>query len=239
MKINLLHLAENRILVEQLRLIYGNISVSFLPMFPAIFLLAWAISNPGNIAGLMVWASTLSLTTTYGIFDARRKLKRGFSDSQAPHLARKLVVFMGINGAAWGALAFGVLGNTTPAGTIVVICVLAGIQGGMVGLLAPVLPVFIAVSIPLVGLTAAKLALLNDPAYSAFSVIAVMYVAVLLAQARNSSLATRTGIELRFENLELMHQTECQTRAFFRRLRLTKPSTPRPTTRCFATCRKF
>ena len=208
MKTNPLQLAENRILVEQLRLIYRNISVSFLPMFPAIFLLAWAISNPANRVGLIVWASTLSLTTAYAIFDARRRLKQGFLDSEAPFLARKLVIMMAMDGAAWGSLAFGVLGNTTPVGTIVVICVLAGIQGGMVGLLGPVLPAFIAVSVPLVGLTAAKLALLGDPAYTAFSVIAVMYVAVLLAQARNSSLATRAAIELRFENLELMHKAE-------------------------------
>ncbi len=208
LKTKLLQLAENRILVEQLRLIYGNISVSFLPMFPAIFLLAWAISNPDNIAGLIVWASTLSLTTAYAIFDARRNLRRGFSGKEASYQARKLVVSMSIYGAAWGALAFGVLGNTTPVGTIVVICVLAGIQGGMVALLGPMLPVFIAVSIPLVGLTATKLALLGDPAYSAFSVIAVMYVGVLIAQARNSALATHAAIELRFENLELVRQTE-------------------------------
>lgn len=207
-KANPLRLSENLILVEQLRLIYGNISVSFLPMFPAIFLLAWAISNPGNMAGLTVWAITLSLTTIYTIFEARRKLEHGFSASQAPQMARKLIVLMSINGAAWGALAFGVLGNTTPVGTIVVICVLAGIQGGSVGLFSPVLPVFIAFSIPLVGLTAAKMAQLGDPAFSAFSVIAVMYLAVLVAQTRNSSLATRAAIELRFENLDLVRQTE-------------------------------
>ncbi|MGB4117977.1 MAG: hybrid sensor histidine kinase/response regulator [Polaromonas sp.] len=212
MKTNPLQLAENRILVEQLRLIYGNVSVSFLPMFPAILLLAWAISNPDNIAALVVWASTLSLTTAYAIFNARRRLKRGFLDSEAPSLVRKLVISMAIDGAAWGALAFGALGTTTPVGTIVVICVLAGVLGGTVGLLAPLLPVFIAFSIPLVGLTAAKLAQLGDPAYSAFSVIAVMYLLTLIAQTHNSSKATRAAIELRFENIELMQQTEAARR---------------------------
>lgn len=206
--LNVLRLAEDRILAEQLRLIYRNISVSFLPMFPAIFLLAWAISNPQNIVGLIVWASTLTVTTGHAIVDAHRRLKHGFLDSEAPYLTRKLIIMMALDGAAWGSLAFGVLGDTTAVGTIVVICVLAGILGGMVGLLSPVLPVFVAVSIPLVGLTAAKLVQLDDPAYTAFGVIAVMYLLTLIAQTHNSSKATRTAIELRFENLELVRETQ-------------------------------
>lgn len=212
MKFNVLQLAENRILVEQLRLIYRNISVSFLPMFPAIFLLAWAISNADNIVGLIAWATTLSLTTGYAIFDARRRLKQGFQDSEAPQLTRKLVIMMALDGAAWGSLAFGALGNTTPVGTIVVICVLAGVMGGSVGLFAPVLPVYIAFSIPLVGLIAFRLAQLGDPAYSALSVISVTYLLTLIAQTRNNSKAMRAAIELRFENIELMQQTETARR---------------------------
>ena len=208
MKANPLRLAQNRILVEQLRLIYRNILVSFLPMFPAIFLLVWTIRNPDNIGGLIVWASTLSITLAYSIIDARRKLHRGFSSDEARGLAYRLILLMAINGAAWGSLAFGVLGSTTPVGTIVVICVLAGVMGGAVGLFAPVLSIYIAFSIPLVGLIAVKLAQLGDPAYSALSVISVVYLLTLIAQTRNSSKATRAAIELRFENIELMQQTE-------------------------------
>ncbi|MEQ1537145.1 MAG: hybrid sensor histidine kinase/response regulator [Burkholderiaceae bacterium] len=208
LKTNSLRLAENRTLVEQLRLIYENISVSFLPMFPAIFLLVWVLITPENRIGLLTWAIGLSLSLAYSIIDTRRILAHRLSEAEAPKLTQRLVVFMAVNGAAWGALAFGILGNTTAVGTIVVICILAGILGGTVGLLSPVLPVFIAFAVPTVGLTAAKMAELNDPAYSAFSIIAVMYLAVLMAQARNSSIATRTAIELRFENFVLMRQAE-------------------------------
>lgn len=89
-----------------------------------------------------------------------------------------------------------------------VICVLAGILGGSVGLLSPVLPVFIAFSVPMVGITVAKLWQLDDPAYSAFGVISLLYLGVLIAQTRNSSRATRAAIELRFENLELVRDAE-------------------------------
>ncbi len=212
MKSNPLRLAENRVLVEQLRLIYDNVSVSFLPMFPAIGLLVWVLINPGNRVGLLIWAATLSLSTAYSIFDARRRRAHNLSEAAAPGLVWRLMVLMAMDGAAWGSLAFSALGNTTAVGTIVVICVLAGVMGGTVGLLSPVLPVFIAFAVPLVGLTALRLTQLNDPAYSAFSVIAVMYLAVLIAQARNSSLATSTAIELRFENLGLVRQAEAARR---------------------------
>lgn len=199
-------------LVEQLRLIYDTIAVSFLPMFLAIGLLVWALINPGNRVGLLMWAVTLSLSTAYSIFDARRRRARDLSEAAAPGLVWRLMVLMAMDGAAWGSLAFSALGHTTVVGTIVVICVLAGVMGGLIGLLSPVLPVFIAFAVPLACLTALRLTQLNDPAYSAFSVIALMFLAVLIAQARNSSLATRTAIELRFENLDLVRQAEAARR---------------------------
>ena len=205
---NALHLAEGHIVVEQLRLIYASLTVSVLPMFPAIFLLVWALINPSNRVSLVVWAVAVSLTNFYSIFDARRRLRRGISELEASALVHKLIISMAIGGAAWGALSFGALGKTTAVGDVVVICVLSGILGGSVGLLSPVLPVFIAFSVPMVGFTVAKLWQLGNPAYSAFGVISIMYLGVLIAQTRNSSRATRAAIELRFENLDLMREAE-------------------------------
>lgn len=200
--------AEGPVLVEQLRLIYASMTVSILPMFPAIALLVWTLISPGNRTGLLVWAVVVSMTNSYSVFNARRSLANGLNVHDAHRMARRLVISVGVGGASWGALAFGALGDTTAAGDIVVIFVLSGILGGSVGLLAPVLPVFIAFSVPLVGLTVAKLWLLGDAIYSVFGVISLMYLGVLIAQTHNSSAATRAAIELRFENLELMRQAE-------------------------------
>jgi signal transduction histidine kinase len=200
--------ADGPILVEQLRLIYASMTVSILPMFPAIALLVWTLIHPGNRVGLLTWAAVVSMTNSYSVFNARRSLARGLNARDAQGMARRLVISVGIGGVSWGALAFGALGNTTAAGDIVVIFVLSGILGGSVGLLAPVLPVFIAFSVPLVVLTVAKLWLLGDATYSVFGVISLMYLGVLIAQTHNSSNATRAAIELRFENLALMREAE-------------------------------
>ncbi len=200
--------AEDRILIEQLRLIYASTTVTVLPMFPAIAILIGVLISPSNRAGLLAWAGVVSMTNLYWIFNARRSLANGLAAHDAHRLARWLAICIGAGGASWGALAFGALGNTTVAGEIMAIFVLSGILSGSVALLAPVLPLFIAFSVPLVGLTVVKLWLLEDSAYSAFSIIALMYLGVLIAQARNSSIASRAAIDLRFENLELVRRAE-------------------------------
>jgi len=200
--------AEDRILVEQLRLIYASMTVSILPMFPAIGLLVWILIHPENQTRLLTWAVLVSLTNSYSVFNARRCLARGLQAHDAHRLACWLVISVGIGGVSWGALAFGALGDTTVAGDVMVIFVLSGIMGGSVSLLAPVLPVFIAFSVPLVGLTVAKLWLLDDATYGAFGVISLMYLGVLMVQTRNSSRSALAAIKLRFENLELMGEAD-------------------------------
>lgn len=44
------------------------------------------------------------------------------------------------------------------------------------------------------GLIVVKLWQLGEPTYNAFGVIALMYLGVLIAQERNSSVATRTAM---------------------------------------------
>lgn len=203
-----LKFAEDRILIEQLRLIYASMTLSIVPMFPAVLLLVWILINPSNEVSLLAWAVVVSVTNLYSVFDARRRLARGLEAQDAARLGRRLVISVGVGGVTWGALAFGALGNTSAAGDVVVIFVTSGILGGAVGLLGPILPVFLAFSVPMVGFTVAKLWLLDDTSYNAFGVIAVMYLGVLIAQARISSVATLSAIKLRFENLELMQKAE-------------------------------
>lgn len=200
--------AEDRILIEQLRLVYASMTVTVVPMFPAIALLIWIIVSPSNQVGLLAWAVAMVLINSYSIFDARHNLARGLDARGAARLGRRLIISVGVGGVCWGALAFGALGEATQASDVVVIFVLSGILSGSVSLLSPVLAIFIAFAVPLVGLTVVKLWLLGDQTYGAFGVISLLYLGALIGQARSSSMATRAAIELRFENLELLRQTE-------------------------------
>lgn len=200
--------AEDRILIEQLRLVYASMTVTVVPMFPAIALLIWIIVSPSNQVGLLAWAVAMVLINSYSIFDARHNLARGLDAREAARLGRRLIISVGVGGVCWGALAFGALGEATQASDVVVIFVLSGILSGSVSLLSPILIIFIAFALPLVGLTVVKLWLLGDESYAAFGVISLLYLGALIGQARSSSMATRAAIELRFENLELLGHTE-------------------------------
>lgn len=208
LKPNPLRLAESRILIEQLRLIYSGMTVSLWAVFPATFLLVWVLVNQVNRVGLFIWFVAISLSNSCLIFHARSSLAARLTEHDSPVLVRRLVVFVATVGLAWGGLALGVLGNIDLVGNILVTGVLAGILGGFMSLLSPVLLVFVAFSVPLVGLTAVKLWQLNEPAYGVLGVVALVYFGILITNARNSSQAARASIELRFENLDLLHQAD-------------------------------
>ena len=198
-------------LIEQVRLVYASMTVTMVtmvPTFPAIVLLIWTLGNADNIGILLLWAMAVTATNGYSILDARRRLSIGLVQAEAPSLAIKLLISMAFSGASWGALAFGILGHTTVVGNIIVISALAGVAGGAVALLSPVFMVFVAFVSPLVMLTAARLLMLNDPAYVAFGLISLMWMGTLMAQSYMGGLAVRGAIELRFENLELLGKTE-------------------------------
>ncbi len=206
--LNALRLAENRVLVEQLRLMYGGLTFSILPMFTAIFLLVWTLSNVDNHNQLLVWAAMLSIINASFILHARYQLVHGFLMKRPRRLVGWLLIFFALGGTGWGLLAYVAIGNSTPVGTIMVISVLAGVLGGAVGLLSALVPLFVAFSIPLVALTTLRLLQLDDPSYNAFGLISLMYLGVLNVQCYNAGLAVRAAIELRFENLELLKKTE-------------------------------
>lgn len=207
-KLSWLHEADNRLLVEQLRLIYVNMTITVAPTFPAIALVVWVIINDINWKGLLLWALVVTSTNAYSIFDARRSLARGLVESQAPKMLRKLLLSIAIAGASWGALAYGSLGHISPAGSVVVISLLGGVASGSVGLFSPVFAVYVA----FVGLMAMfsipRFFQLDDPAYTAFGFVAMIYFGTLLWQSYTAGRAVRSAIDLRFENLDLLKKTE-------------------------------
>ncbi|MGB4116973.1 MAG: hybrid sensor histidine kinase/response regulator [Polaromonas sp.] len=208
MRLAWLRLADDRILIEQLRLIYANMTITVVPTFPAIAVLVWTLGQGGNWGHLLAWTAVVSATNAYSIFDARRQLARGLVAHDARRLLRRLVLSIFIAGLSWGALAFGALGNTTAVGSILVISVLAGVSGGSVGLFSPVFAVYVAFILPLVGLTVARLFQLDDPAYAAFGVISLFYIGTLITQSYMAGRAVLAAVNLRFENLALLASTE-------------------------------
>jgi two-component system, sensor histidine kinase len=204
-------LPEERMLVEQLRLQLGNIGSSVIPTILVALLLVWVLSNERNAVALRAWCVVIVLLKLYLAWEARRWLASEISPERARRLLRRKMVLNAIDGVTWGALAWAALGTTTVAGSILVVAVLAGVAGSSMSSLAPILPVFIVFGAAELIVLGAKLWTMDDPAYDALGVAAILYTAALLGQARNGSRAARAAIGLRFENLELIERLRVET----------------------------
>jgi signal transduction histidine kinase len=204
-------LPEDRMLVEQLRLQLGNIGSSVIPTILVALLLVWVLSNESNAVALRAWCAAIVVLKLYLAWEARRWLASEISPERARRLLRHKMVLNAIDGVTWGALAWAALGTTTVAGSILVVAVLAGVAGSSMSSLAPILPVFIVFGAAELIVLGAKLWTMDDPAYDALGVAALLYTAALLGQARNGSRAARAAIGLRFENLELIERLRVET----------------------------
>ncbi|RZL89129.1 MAG: hybrid sensor histidine kinase/response regulator [Variovorax sp.] len=204
-------LPEDRMLVEQLRLQLGNVGSSVLPTILLAVLLVWVLSNDSNVVAMRSWCVLIVALKLYLAWEARRLLASEISPERARRLMLRKMVLNAIDGAAWGALAWAALGTTTVAGSILVVAVLAGIAGSSMSSLAPILPAFIMFGAAELLVVGTKLWLLEDPAYNALGVAAILYISALLGQARNGSRAARASIALRFENHELIERLRIET----------------------------
>jgi signal transduction histidine kinase len=211
LRANPLRLADERTLVEQLRLLLGNVGSSVIPTVLLALLLVWTLANDSNALALKAWCGAVILFKLYYARDARRLLASDIPGDRAQRQVWRQMALNAIDGLVWGALAWVTLATTTVAGSILVVAVLAGVAGSSMSSLSPVLPVFVAfVVFELIAL-ASKLWLLGNPAYHALGVAGVLYVATLLGQARNGAAAARAAIDLRFENFDLIERLRVET----------------------------
>jgi two-component system, sensor histidine kinase len=208
---NPLRLDDDRILVEQLRLLLSNIASAAITTVVLSILLVWALSNDSNAFGLRAWAVTLVSIKMLATFHARSYLASGISLDQARPLVWKLIAFNISDGVIWSSLAWITLGNVTMAGSVLVLATLAAMVGSAMSRLSAVFPIFIIFILTMMVCTSSKIILLGDPAYEALGMAAVIYLISLMLMARNGSQEIRAAIKLRFENSDLIEQLRVET----------------------------
>lgn len=196
--------SQKKVRIEQIRLLLNNLGSSVLPGILVVLLVAYALQHQADPLRLTVWCVVVISSKLIDIVDARRILTAGILPDHLPALRRRLVVLHAIDGAAWGSLMWVGLNPASPPSWILAIAVLSGVAGNSMSILSPVLPVFIGFISLELGMIALKSLLSDALALNALGLAAIMYLATLLMQARNSERAARGAIELRFENLELV-----------------------------------
>jgi len=198
----------HRVRVEQVRLLCGNLGSSVLPGILVALLVAYALRESAGLWSLLGWAAGVIASKLFDYADARRMLRMEITPANIDLIKRRLVVLHGIDGAAWGLLAPLALDTASPGGSILLIGVLAGVAGNSMSILSPVLPAFVSFCLVELGMLAASAWHTHEDALQVLAVAALLYVASLMVQARNSAGAARAAIMLRFENNALIERLQ-------------------------------
>ena len=195
---------QEQVRIEQIRLLLNNLGSSVLPGILVVLLVAYALQHEADPLRLSVWCVVVIASKLFDYLDARRMLARHLQPAELPSLRRRLVCLHAIDGAAWGSLMWVGLNPASPPSWILAIAVLSGVAGNSMSILSPVLPAFIAFITLELGMIALKSLQSDALALNALGLAAILYLATLLMQARNSAQAAKGAITLRFENLELV-----------------------------------
>ena len=211
MQTNWLQLDEDKILVEQLRLILRNAASALVPTILLAVLLVFALANDSNTTALRLWGLLLVSSKLYAAFHARRHLVAPTPYDRAHNLVWSLIIMNVVDGMIWGAFTWVTLSTSTTAGSILIISTIAGIVGSSMARLSPVMPVFIAFVTTMLVLVAINIWMLGDPAFTALGIGCLFYLASIMMMARNSSREIRAAINLSFENIALLDQLKIKT----------------------------
>lgn len=198
LKDNPLRLAENRILVEQLRLIMGNFRNS-LPALLVAALLLGTLSNGSNTVSLWLWCMAVILSNLNLQRYTRRHSAAGIPLADARRMAMLLGMLNAADGLIWSMLPWLTLDTASRSGFILVVAAYAGMLGAVLATHSPVPLMFVAFAIPEVVATTAKLWLLGQ---HTLSIGAFLYFASLLGQVFNSARFALAAIMVRFELAE-------------------------------------
>ncbi|WP_411877762.1 hybrid sensor histidine kinase/response regulator [Polaromonas sp. YR568] len=210
----ILRLAEDRILVEQVRLLCQHVARSIIPTFVLVGMIFWVISDAGDPEGTWVigaWCVLTAMTKLGTWLHARWQLARGIHAGNARRLVYVLMAVNAYNGFVWGLLLWASLDSSTMVGSIFILALFAGVAAQGMSLLSPVVPVFMVFVLFQLVTGATKMLLLGGEDYTAVGLAGGLYVVIMVGQAVNNSRTARESIELRFENLSLLEKLRQET----------------------------
>lgn len=203
--------SDRLILVEQLKLLLGNVGSSVVPAYLLAVLMAIGLAQPETERALYLWCVLVMLSKTGCAVHAHYCLKSRLQVHNTARIYAEIVALNILDAIAWASLALITLSSATMVEFMLVNSVLAGIAGSSMSLLSPVLPVFILFIGVEFTIVAFKFWLLGDASYYILTLALILYFLSLSMQARNSAHAALSAIKLRFENSELLARLRDET----------------------------
>lgn len=189
---------ENRILLEQVRLVFSNFSRT-IPVLIVPLLLYWALSNEENSFSLGLWC--LAVISSHLLLQAfvRSQYALNITEEKSQKIVWIFACLNVLDGTLWGLLSWLTLDSATQSGFIFVFAVFAGMLGGGLATQSPIPLLFLAFVIPQTLLISIKCWTLEDASFLSLGIAILIYFITLYGQVINSAKAVRSAIQLRFD----------------------------------------
>lgn len=211
MNINFLRLDEDRILVEQLRILLANVFMAIWPALVLSILLLWVLLDESNSVALGIWFVALLGAKLFGSWYAHRQLAAKISPERVRGIVWTMIIASVIDGVIWSALVWITLDNASLVGSLMVLSSITALLASAMSRLSAILPVFIAYVVTLTGLVVIKFFMMEDSAYASIGLSSIVFLASLILIALNGFREIRSAIKLRFENIDLLEQLKDKT----------------------------
>lgn len=201
----------DRVHAERLRLVLDGLAQSLPVGLLLSGLLSWTLYAPAIATQILAWQGLFIISRVSLVLYSRRARHDSLTAVRMRAIFRWLFMAKAIEGVLWGALVWIAFDAAGLPGKVLLISLMAAISGNAVSLLAPVLRLYLALTIPMLLVVASKLALLPDPVYLVLATCCVLYIAGQFGQARLSARTIHSAIALRFENIDLIERLRVES----------------------------
>lgn len=196
---------EERILREQVALVYKNYPVGILGLFIATVIATFVLSVESEANGIY-YLLLLSAIVSFGPVIRSLRIKDKHFDPKTE--AKKQVGELFLIGLLWSSFLLFYMEGDNIAIMVTLIALTSGLNAAAVTMQSPCLPVFLAFSYTSLPALFLGFFWLGSPFYYALASATVLFLLTLTAIAINLEATIKNSIELRFKNLELIDQLQ-------------------------------
>lgn len=203
---DLLRLPPERILVEQLQLFLASIATSLVPVVASVLVVVWISRNDANAVYIALWGMLQVAANMFSARFAMHYADTTMTETRARRAVYTLMLLLAVEGVLWGSLSWLALDSDSLGGGFLVLAIITGMAGGAASVQGVIPVAYFSFILPISVLMVARLWVLEDAVYRSMIFGTVLFSLMMVDLAFRIARTTRTSIELRFENEELMER---------------------------------
>ncbi len=195
---------EQKIYAEQVKMLYTGATFGALASFAGALIFVFISWGSVNWQTLFVWLTSILLITTFRlVLISSYKWHKPPPEEAAKWAFRYLLSTMGA-GLAWGAAGLFLFAGQPITNQVFLFLVVGGLSAGTVFTYSPVMPVFLAFTVPAVFSMSTHALFILDDIHLGMGFMGELYLITLIFMARNSHRVIRNTLKLSLENKELV-----------------------------------